>query len=382
MNTKYLLTPGPVELPAEVLRAGARPLIGHRCPAFSELFTGIENKLRELLKSEGPVVILPSSGTGALECMAVNFLEKGDKFISVSCGVFGSRFREIALRTGAEGINIDVEFGDSVTPGLVAEAVRTDPGCKVLMITQNETSTAVVNPIKEIIAAIPEKDRPLILVDGVSSVGAMECFPQEWGVDAIGTASQKGLLTPPGLGLVWLSERAWKALEGKTCPSYSYDLKLHRKDLEAKSPANPFTPPVSLYYALDEALDEILEAGTETWFRSRKKYADTLAAGLEVMGFELLVKRPEARSPGVTAFKFPGGDTEAVRKKLRAMGLETAGGQGKLKGELIRVAHYNNWGWPELCIILGSLYGAAEMAGKVKGDFLAEAWNVWNREDQ
>ena len=173
MNTKYLLTPGPVELPAEVLRAGARPLIGHRCPAFSELFTRIEKNLRELLKSDGPVIILPSSGTGALECMAVNFLEKGDKFISISCGVFGNRFREIALRTGAEGINIDVQFGDSVTPAIAAEAVKNNPGCKVLMITQNETSTGVVNPIKEIIAAIPEKDRPLILVDGVSSVGAM-----------------------------------------------------------------------------------------------------------------------------------------------------------------------------------------------------------------
>ena len=310
------MTPRSVELPAEVLRAGARPLIGHRCPAFSELFTGIENKLKTLLKSEGPVIILPSSGTGALECMAVNFLEKGDRFISVSCGVFGNRFREIALRTGAEGVNIDVEFGDPVTPELVAEALKTS-GMQVLMLTHNETSTGVVNPIKEIIAAIPEEERPLILVDGVSSVGAMECFPQEWGVDAIGTASQKGLLTPPGLGLLWLSERAWKALEGKVCPSYSYDLKLHRKDLEAKSPANPFTPPVSLYYALDEALDEILEVGTETWFRSRRKYADSLAAGLEAMGFDLLVKFPEARSPGVTAIKFPGGDTEAVRKKLR-----------------------------------------------------------------
>ncbi len=199
MNTKYLLTPGPVELPAEVLRAGARPLIGHRCPAFSQLFTGIENKLRELLKSEGPVIILPSSGTGALECMAVNFLEKGDKFISISCGVFGNRFREIALRTGVEGINIDVQFGDAVALAIAAEAVKNNPGCKVPMITQNETSTGVVNPIKEIIAAIPEKT-PFILVDGVSSVGAMECFPQEWGIDAIGTASQKGLLTPPGLG--------------------------------------------------------------------------------------------------------------------------------------------------------------------------------------
>ncbi|MFA7651828.1 MAG: alanine--glyoxylate aminotransferase family protein, partial [Synergistaceae bacterium] len=354
---------------------------GHRCPAFSELFTRIEKNLRELLKSDGPVIILPSSGTGALECMAVNFLEKGDKFISISCGVFGNRFREIALRTGAEGINIDVQFGDSVTPAIAAEAVKNNPGCKVLMITQNETSTGVVNPIKEIIAAIPEKDRPLILVDGVSSVGAMECFPQEWGIDAIGTASQKGLLTPPGLGLVWLSEKAWNALEGKTCPSYSYDLKLHKKDLEAKSPANPFTPPVSLYYALDEALEEILEVGTGVWFKSRRKYADALIAGLEAMGFDLLVKCPEARSPGVTAFKYPGGDTEAVRKKLRAMGIETAGGQGKLKGELIRVAHYNNWGWPELCIILGSLYGAADMAQTLKKDFLAEAWNIWNRED-
>ncbi|NLX85179.1 MAG: alanine--glyoxylate aminotransferase family protein [Synergistaceae bacterium] len=381
MNTKYLLTPGPVELPAEVLRAGARPLIGHRCPAFSELFTSIEKMLQELLKSEGPVIILPSSGTGALECMAVNFLEKGDKFISISCGVFGNRFREIALRTGAEGINIDVEFGESVTPKIAADAVKNNPGCKVLMITHNETSTAVVNPIKEIIAAIPEKDRPLIFVDGVSSVGAMECFPQEWGIDVLGTASQKGLLTPPGLGLVWLSEKAWKALDGKICPSYSYDLKLHKKELEAKSPANPFTPPVSLYYALEAALSEILERGTDIWFNSHRKYADALAAGLEAMGFDLLAKNKEARSSGVTAFKYPGGDTEAVRKKLRAMGIETAGGQGKLKGILIRVAHYNNWGWPELCIILGSLYGAAGMAQTLKKDFLAEAWNVWNKED-
>ena len=381
MNTKYLLTPGPVELPAEVLRAGARPLIGHRCPAFSELFTRLEKMLQELLKSEGPVIILPSSGTGALECMAVNFLGKGDKFISISCGVFGNRFREIALRTGAEGINIDVEFGDPVTPEIVANAVKDNPGCKVLMLTQNETSTAVINPIKEIIASIPEKDRPLILVDGVSSIGAMECFPEEWGIDALGTASQKGLLTPPGLGLVWLSEKAWKALDGKICPSYSYDLKLHKKELEAKSPANPFTPPVSLYYALDVALAEILERGTDIWFKSHRRYADSLAAGLEAMGFDLLVKNKLARSPGVTAFKYPDGDTEAVRKNLRAMGIETAGGQGKLKGSLIRVAHYNNWGWPELCIILGSLYGAAGMAQTLKKDFLAEAWNVWNKED-
>lgn len=380
MKTKYLLTPGPVELPAEVLRAGAQPLIGHRCPAFSELFARIEENLGALLRSEGPVIILPCSGTGALECMAVNFLGKGDRFISVSCGVFGNRFREIAARTGAEGVYIDVPFGEAVKPETVAEAVKNNPGCRALMLTQNETSTGVVNPIKEIIAALPAENRPLVLVDGVSSVGTMECFPQEWGIDAIGTASQKGLLTPPGLGLVWCSERAWAELENKTCPSYSYDLKLHRKDLEAKSPANPFTPPVSLYYALDEALKEILEYGAESWFCAHKRYAAALAAGLEGLGFEMLVKEEEARSPGVTAFKFPQGDTEAVRKKLRAMGIETAGGQGKLKGQLIRAAHYNNWGWPEICVLLGALYGAAGCAGTAKADFLAGAWKIWNQE--
>lgn len=380
MNTRYLLTPGPVELPAEVLRTGAKPLIGHRCPAFSELFARIEKNLNSLLKSEGPIIILPASGTGALECMSVNFLGKGDKFISVSCGIFGNRFREIAERTGAQGVYVDVEFGEAVKATTVAEAVKKNPGCKAILITHNETSTGVVNPIKDIIAALPEENRPLVLVDGVSSVGAMECFPEEWGIDAIGTASQKGLLTPPGLGLVWLSKRAWAALDGNICPSYSYDLKLHRKDLEAKAPANPFTPPVSLYYALDEALKEILEVGTGIWFETHKRYAGALAAGLKGLGFELLVDEEEARSPGVTAFRFPRGDTEAIRKKLRAMGIETAGGQGKYKGQLIRVAHYNNWGWPELCIILGALYGAADLSGTVKADFLADAWKIWIRE--
>jgi len=377
MKTKYLLTPGPVELPAEVLRATAQPLIGHRCPAFSELFSRIEKNLSSLLRSEGPVIILPSSGTGALECMAVNFLGRGDKFISVSCGVFGDRFREIAERTGAVGINVDVEYGRAVKPDTVAKAVNENPGCKAILITHNETSTGVVNPIKEIIAALPDESRPLVLVDGVSSVGAMECFPEEWGIDALGTASQKGLLTPPGLGLVWLSPKAWSSIEGRLCPSYSYDLNLHRKELEAKSPANPFTPPVSLYYALDEALRQILEVGADDWFKSHKRYARAFAAGLKSLGFKLLVEEEDFRSPGVTAFGSPDKDTEAIRKKLRAMGIETAGGQGKFKGKLIRVAHYNDWGWPELCMILGALYGASGAAGVLKADFLADAWKIW-----
>lgn len=377
METKYLLTPGPVELPAEVLRAGSKPLIGHRSPAFSELLMKVEGKLCSLLRSEGPVIILPSSGTGALESLALNLLGPGTKFLSLSCGVFGDRFREIAQKTGSEGVACDFEFGEPVTPAAAAEVLRSQPEVDAVLLTQNETSTGVLNPIKEISEAMPADNRPLILVDGVSSVGAMPCFPEEWGVDGIATASQKGLLTPPGLGFVWLSKRAWKIAENKNCSSYTYDLKLHRKFLERSAPSNPFTPPVSLYYALDAALDLILDKGPDNWFEERMRYARALAAGLEALGFKLLVKDARYRSPGVTAFFSDSDDCESIRNNLRIMGVEAAGGQGKRKGKLIRVAHYGDFGWPELCLTLGSLYGASPFARESSG-FLEEAWEVWN----
>lgn len=362
MNEKYLLTPGPVPLPPEVLQAGARQLISHRCPDFSALFMQIEEKLSRLFRSDGPVIILPSSGTGALECMAVNFLDENSQFLSISCGAFGNRFREIAARTGAKGYCVDVSAGEAVTPAIVAKAVAEHPGCSVLLLTQNETSSAVLNPIKEIIAALPTEDKPFVLVDGVSSVGAMACYPQEWSIDAVGTASQKGLMTAPGLGLVWLSQRAWSYIADRQCRSYTYDLKLHRRCLESASLSNPFTPPVSLYYQLNAALDLILAEGTDTWFARRRQYAAVLAARLEALGFELLAKDLSVRSPGVTAFSCPEHDAETIRKHLRAMGIETAGGQEALKGKLIRVAHYNDFGQPELALILGCLKRAVENA--------------------
>lgn len=379
MKTKYLLTPGPVELPANILNAGAKPMISHRCDDFSNLLAAIGAKLGALFKSCGPVVILPASGTGALEALAVNFLDRNSSFMSVSCGVFGDRFREIALRTGAAGIFVDVPAGEGVSPELVMDALtRAGRHCDALLLTHNETSTGVVNPIKEIAAAIPENIRPLILVDGVSSVGAMECFPQEWGIDGIATASQKGLLTPPGLAFAWLSECAWKYLQNRPCPSYYFDLKLHRLELESKSPGNPYTPPVSLYYALDVALDFILkEKGAETWFAEKKRYAKALAAGLEAMGFELLAKEEKFRSAGVTAIRSPQNNTEEIRNNLRQAGIEIAGGQGYMKNEVLRIAHYHDCGVAELSMILGALRAASGPAGSDDREFLNRALITW-----
>jgi aspartate aminotransferase-like enzyme len=371
---RYLMTPGPVPVSTEVSFAGARPLIGHRGSEFSKLFSGIEVKLSRLLRSEGRTVIFPSSGTGALESLAVGFTGPGTKVISVSCGVFGDRFREITALTGAEMINVNVEPGDWVTPMSVADAVKANPGASALLLTQNETSTGVLNRIDEIIAALPVDNRPLVLVDGVSSVGAMPCFPEEWGIDGLAAASQKGLLTPPGLGLVWLSKRGWDAVSKKKCPSYYFDLALQKRYLDKEAPENPYTPPVSLYFALDAALDEILADG---WFEQRARAARSIAAGIEALGFSLLVKDAAFRSPGVTAFYHPSGATKEIANKLKAFGIDPAGGMGKHEGRLIRISHYHDIGWPEVSLALGGLYAALGELRGAAGDFMRAAFEAW-----
>lgn len=349
-------------------------MISHRGRNFHTLLSGIQAKLGLLLKSDGPVVLLPSSGTGALEALAANLTGPDTRVLSISCGAFGDRFREIAARFGSKIIEVDVEAGRGVTPEIALQALVENPDAEVLLLTHNETGTGVVNPIGEIVASIPKENRPLILVDGVSSVGAVPCHPEEWGVDGLATASQKGLMTPPGLGLVWLSRQAWSTLAGRRCPSYYFDLVMQRKYLcdDPEKPENPYTPPVSLYFALDTALDAILSS--ERHFEKRAACARAFAAGLEALGFELLVKDARFRSPGVTAFSLPGKGATEVTRELRAMGVEPAGGQGTLKGKILRMAHYHDFGWPEIALALGSLYAAMGERRKDAGDFLGAAY--------
>ncbi|MDO5115951.1 MAG: alanine--glyoxylate aminotransferase family protein [Synergistaceae bacterium] len=374
---KYLLTPGPVQLPKEVLGAGSAQMISHRCEEFSSLFKGISAKLRLLFESESPVVILPSSGTGALECAAVNFLRPGDEFISLSCGVFGERFREIASRTGARAVSADFTAGEAPDAESAAALLREHPEARAILITHNETSTGVTVPLKDIIAALPAAKRPLIMADGVSSVGAMEALPEKWGIDVLCTASQKGLMTPPGLGLIWLSPRALAELDKRGCPSYYFDLKLHLAQMTEKSYANPYTPPVSLYYSLDAALEVILAKGSRDWFAKRRRWASAFAAAVELLGCELLVKDKALRSAGVTAFSAPAGGSEATRKILSALGFETAGGQGALKGKIIRAAHYSDWGWDEMNDILTAI--ASSIDADTKDDsYLKTAQQIFN----
>ena len=376
-RTKYLFTPGPVPVESAVSLSEAQQMISHRGADFHALFSGIQSKLGVLLRSSGPVIVLPSSGTGALEALAANLTGPDLHVLSVSCGVFGDRFREIVARFGAEMTNVDISPGEGATPETVKNVLAQNPGTDVLLLTQNETSTGVLNPIREIVAALPRENRPLVLVDGVSSVGAMPCYPQEWGIDGLATASQKGLRTPPGLGFVWLSERAWSVVSKKQCPSYYFDLAMQKKYLEntPDKPENPYTPPVSLYFALNAALDDILSDVRH--FERRQRSARAFAAGLAALGFELLVKDENLRSPGVTAFSLPGNEVSAIAKELRAMGVEPSGGQGALKGKILRLAHYHNFDWPEICLALGGVYAAMGEARSEVGDFIGAAYKAF-----
>ena len=256
-------------------------------------------------------------------------------------------------------------------------ALEQHPGAAAMLFTHNETSTGALTDLRACTSALPE-DGPLVLVDAVSSFGAVPCFPEEQRIDGLASCSQKGLLTPPGIGIVALSERGWKRAASRPSPSYYFDLPLHRRFLEKARPQNPYTPPVTLLYSLAEALRFLDGLGFERRFADVERTARTFETACESMGLSLFVKEQELRSPAVTAVTVPEGRAEEMKRALSELGVEVAEGQGK--EPMLRVAHYSPGGWPELCLVAGSLYGAGRACGlELSPDFLEPAWNCWKK---
>jgi len=376
---KHLFTPGPVNVPHEVRMAGAAPMVSHRGESWSCIVEEAHGRLKRLLDTSEPVILLAGSGTGALEALAVNLISPGDTVISFSCGVFGERFREIVSRTGANIITVNAQRGQGFSGNDVRRALEEHPDTKALIFTHNETSTGVANPIKEMTSAVPEGG-PLILVDAVSSLGAMPCYPSKWGIDGLASCSQKGLLAPPGVSPVWLSERAWKIAGARKCPSYYFDLSMHRRYLLKNRPQNPYTPPVSLYYSLAASLQMLEEYGWEKRFESTARLARTFEAACQAMGLGLFVREIQFRSPALTSVVMPSGKGQKVKETLGDLGVIASEGQGE--GETcLRFAHYSPGGWPEASLLAGTLFGAAEKCGlDVNPCFIEKAWKTWSGE--
>ena len=337
-----LRIPGPTPLPDPVREAGARQMVNHRGPEFRALLDRIADRLRVAFRTRNDLVILTASGTGGLEAAVVNHLSPGDPVLAVSIGAFGDRFAKIATRYGADVEKLSIEWGKAADPGGVDEALRAmareGRAPRAVLLTHNETSTGVTNPLEPLARVVREAaPDALLLVDGISGLGAVPFDADGWGLDVVVTGSQKSWMTPPGLTMVSVSPRAWEASERATMPRFYFDLRAHQESF-AKG-ETPWTPAVGVCFALDVAL-ELLEAeGYEKVFARHAACGAAARAGLAALGFELFAD-PRYASDTVTAVRLPEGlEWKQLDRELRTRGLVVAGGQGKLAGVIFRFGH-------------------------------------------
>jgi aspartate aminotransferase-like enzyme len=337
-----LRIPGPTPCPDDVLGAMGRQMINHRGPEFAEILTRVTVGLRKLFQTENDVLVLTCSGTGTMEAAVVNVLSPGDSVLSVSIGAFGDRFGTIAETYGARVERLNFEWGTVATPEAVAEKLAAG-NHKAVLLTHNETSTGVTNDLGAIAAAC-RSARPdmLIIVDAISSLGSLDCRIDEWQLDVVATGSQKGWMVPPGLGMVAMSPRAWDAYDQAKMPRYYFDLGKARESAEKGQ--TPWTPAVSIFYALDVALQSLVAEGIDGIVQRHRRLGEHTRAGVKALGLRLFAADERCASNTVTAVHMPDGvEWSKLNKLLREeYGLVLAGGQGKLQGQIFRIGHL---GW-------------------------------------
>jgi aspartate aminotransferase-like enzyme len=336
MKKEYLFTPGPTPLPPQVRQAMARQIIHHRTPAYRKVFQEVSELLKVIFKTKNEVLTFTSSGTGAMEASVVNLLSPGDKAVVVRGGKFGERFWEICQAYNIDTVNIDVEWGKAVNPDLIAEILKSDREISAIFTTLCETSTGVVNDIKTI-GKIVRGYKAVLVVDAISGLCADDLETDKWGVDIAIAASQKGLMIPPGLAFLSVSPKAWAKIEKAKLPKYYFSFKKAKKALQNFD--SPFTPAISLMVALREALILIKAEGIDEVLARHKRLARGIRTAVKALELKLLA--PASPANTVTAVKVPEGidGLELVKLIRQDYGVTIAGGQGKLKGKIIRIAH-------------------------------------------
>jgi aspartate aminotransferase-like enzyme len=336
-----LRIPGPTPCPPEVLKAMGRQMINHRGKEFGEMLNRITAKLKDMFQTKNDLYILTGSGTGSMEAAIVNMLSPGDKVLSVANGVFGNRFAEIAEGYGADVTRLKFDWGKQVDPDAVRKALKTDTKIKAVLLTHNETSTGVTNDLQAIAAVINEFDK-LILVDAISSLGCIDLKTDAWKCDVVVTGSQKGWMVPPGLAMVSISERAWKAHAQAKIPRYYWDFTKAKSYLEKNQ--TPWTPCISVFFALDVALDTLLKEGLAKIFARHAKMGDMTRKGIKALGLSLFPADEKYASNTVTAVNASANmNVSKLQQILRdEYKVVVSGGQGDLTGKIFRIGHL---GW-------------------------------------
>ncbi|MCI0587743.1 MAG: alanine--glyoxylate aminotransferase family protein [Planctomycetes bacterium] len=337
-----LRIPGPTPCPPEVRAAGASPMIDHRGEDFVSLHRRIVSRLQAVFRTRNEVLLLTSSGTGALEAAVVNTLSPGDRVLAVTVGPFGDRFAEIAEAHGAALTRLPFEPGLPADPASVDRALAADPSIRAVLLTHNETATGVTNDVRSI-SRIVRARGPLLLVDSVSGLAALPLETDGWGLDVVATASQKAWMTPPGVAMVSVGPRAWEAHARARMPRFYFDFGRAREF--ASKGQTPWTPAISVLFSLSTALDRIEREGLDAVLDRHRRIGARTRDGVRSLGLRLLAEGPHA-SDSVTAVRAPDGiEVSDLRRRLRAeQGVVLAGGQGSLKGKVFRIAHL---GWVE-----------------------------------
>ena len=335
-----LRIPGPTAVPPEVAEAGAAPMINHRGPEFAAMIARTTKGVQQVFQTKNELATLTASGTGAMEAAVVNMIAPGDHVLVVTIGEFGDRFVNLVKTYGGLLTEQKYEQGQAADLNRIEDALKADPQISSVLITHNETSTGVTNPVLPQLGKLVHSHDALLIVDAISSLSSIEVKTDEWDLDVVLSGSQKGWMTAPGLAFVSVNDRAWAkaAATEKAQPRFYFDLKRHTE--AAKSGQTPWTPAVSIWFQLDKSLELMLKEGMPNIFARHHKYASMVRDGARGMGLELLADEG-VESDTVTAIKLPAGiDGNEVMKVARD-DFQTvfAGGQGSLRGKIIRFGH-------------------------------------------
>jgi aspartate aminotransferase-like enzyme len=343
-----LFTPGPTPVPEETLLELAKPVTYHRSPESKAILAEVTEDLKYVFQTTQPVFTLTSSGTGGMEAAVQNTLAAGEKAILCTAGRWGERWRGILKAHQANVVAVEVPYGKAVTPEMLAKALGENPDAKAVFATLSETSTGVGHDIAAFGKLVAKTDALLVL-DGISGLGAMECRVDAWNIDVCVTGSQKALMLPPGLAFVSVSEKAWRKIDATPVRGFYFDLRRYRKSLAEGD--TPFTPGHTMIRAQRASLRRIRAEGMENLWARHAKIAAACRAGVKAMGLEVFAERP---NNALTVIAVPGGiDGTATLKKLEKQhGYKLADGQDTLKGKIWRLSHM---GYTDAFDVLGAL---------------------------
>lgn len=337
MLKRYLLAPGPTPVPPEALLAMAMPIIHHRSPDFLPVLEAAKKGLQWLYQTNADVLIICSTGTGGMVGSVNNFFSPGDKALVVNAGNFGERWTKICKAYDLSVEELKIDWGYSVNPEDVEKALKEDPSIKGVFVQASETSTGVYHDIKALASIVKKYENTILVVDAISALVAHDIRMDEWGIDVLIGGSQKGLMLPPGLAFIGISEKAWGFADKATSPKFYFNFKKERESL-AKNQTS-FTSPVTLIIGLNESLKILQAEGLQNAFIRHEKLANATREAVKALGLEMFTK--ESPSNSVTAVKAPAGiDGQEIYKNLRVKyGITAAGGQGQAKGKIFRIAH-------------------------------------------